>query len=68
MKTVTYNVPAMHCGHCVHTVKMELSELEGVQSVEADLASKQVVVNFSEPASDEKIKDLLAEINYPAVE
>ncbi len=68
MKTITYNVPAMHCGHCVHTVKMELSELEGVHSVDADLASKKVVVNFSDPASDEKIKGVLAEINYPAVE
>ena len=68
MKTVTYNVPAMHCGHCVHTVKMELSELEGVQSVDADFASKKVVVKFSDPASDEKIKEVLSEINYPAVE
>jgi copper chaperone CopZ len=34
--------------------------------VDADLASKQVTVEFDAPASDDKIKQLLVEINYPA--
>jgi copper chaperone len=68
MKTVTYNIPNISCGHCVHTIKMEVSELEGVQSVDADADGKQATVVFDEPATDEKIKALLAEINYPAVE
>lgn len=67
MSIVTYHVPSIHCGHCVHTIKMELSELDGVQSVQADLGSKQVVVDFAPPATPEKIEQLLAEINYPAV-
>lgn len=25
----TYSVPSIHCQHCVYTIKMELSELEG---------------------------------------
>lgn len=66
MTTVTYSVPAIHCGHCTHTIEMELSELQGVQSVKADEASKKVTVTFDAPASEEKIKALLAEINYPA--
>lgn len=66
MSTVTYTVPKIHCGHCVHTIKMELSDLTGVQSVSADLNTKQVVVTFDAPASEEKIEALLAEINYPA--
>lgn len=44
---------------------MELGELEGVQSVQADLSSKQVIVSFQPPANPEKIENLLAEINYP---
>jgi copper chaperone CopZ len=52
--------------HCVHTIKTELSELEGVSSVDADKDSKQVVVTFNAPATDAKIKGLLKEINYPA--
>ena len=66
MTTVTYTVPAIHCGHCTHTIEMEVGELQGVQSVKADEASKKVVISFDEPASEEKIKTLLAEINYPA--
>ena len=66
MTTVTYTVPAISCGHCTHTIEMELGELQGVQSVKADEASKQVVITFDDPANEESIKSLLAEINYPA--
>ena len=66
MTTVTYTVPAIHCGHCTHTIEMEVAELKGVQSVKADEASKKVVIMFDAPASEETIKSLLAEINYPA--
>lgn len=65
MITVTYSVPAIHCGHCTHTIEMELSELQGVQSVKAEVDTKKVTVTFDAPASEEKIKALLAEINYP---
>jgi copper chaperone len=66
MTTVTYTVPAISCGHCTHTIEMEVGELQGVQSVKADEASKQVVITFDDPANEESIKSLLAEINYPA--
>lgn len=66
MTTVTYNVPAMHCNHCTHTVEMEVGELEGVQQVKADLPTKKVQITFDAPASEDKIKALLAEIDYPA--
>ena len=65
MTTVTYTIPAIHCGHCIHTIEMEVGELQGVQSVKADESTKNVVINFDAPASEEKIKALLAEINYP---
>ncbi len=65
MTTVTYSVPAISCGHCVHTIQRELSELPGVTQVNANLDSKQVTVEFDSPATEEKIKQLLSEINYP---
>ncbi|NMB56027.1 MAG: heavy-metal-associated domain-containing protein [Leptolinea sp.] len=65
MNTVTYSIPVIHCGHCVHTIKMELSELEGVKSVEGDPSSKTVKVEFDAPATEEAIKSLLKDINYP---
>ena len=66
MTTVTYSVPAIHCGHCTDTIEMEVSELQGVQSVKADQATKKVQITFDAPASEETIKALLAEIDYPA--
>ena len=66
MTTVTYSVPAISCGHCTHTIEAEVADLQGVQSVKAEIESKKVVITFAEPASEEKIKALLAEINYPA--
>ena len=66
MTTVTYNVPAIHCGHCTHTIEMEVGEMKGVQSVKADQANKKVQVTFDAPATEETIKALLAEIDYPA--
>ena len=65
MTTVTYSIPSINCGHCIHTVQSEVSDLAGVQTVVADLASKQATITFDTPATEEKIKALLASINYP---
>ncbi len=65
MKTITYTIPNISCGHCVHTIKAELGDMQGVQAVEADMMTKKTTVTFDAPATEEKIKALLAEINYP---
>lgn len=65
MKTVTYTIPAISCGHCVHTIKMEVGDLEGVQSVDAEIESKKTTITFEDPSTEEKIIQLLKEINYP---
>lgn len=65
MSTVTYYIPNISCGHCVHTIQSEVSELDGVKSVVANQESKTATITFDAPASEEKIKALLAEINYP---
>ena len=65
MTTVKYSVPNISCGHCVHTIQMEVADLQGVQSVTADQASQVVEITFSDPATEDSIKALMAEINYP---
>ena len=65
MTTVKYSVPNIHCGHCVHTIQMEVSEVEGVQSVKADQEAQAVEITFDAPATEDGIKAILAEINYP---
>lgn len=65
MTTVKYSVPNISCGHCVHTIQMEVSEMEGVQSVKADQETRVVEISFEAPASEDAIKSLMDEINYP---
>jgi copper chaperone CopZ len=67
MTTVKYSVPNISCMHCVHTIQTELADVKGVLSVKADQASKIVEIVFDAPASEENIKALLTEINYPVV-
>ena len=65
MTTVKYSVPNISCGHCVHTIQVEVADIAGVQSVNADQASQVVEINFDDPATEDSIKALMAEINYP---
>jgi len=64
MQTKTVKVPNISCGHCVHTIQSELSELEGVTKVVASQDTKTVTVEWQEPQNWENIKSLLKEINY----
>lgn len=65
MTTTTYSVPGISCGHCVNTIQMEISEMDGVQSVTASAETKVVEITFDVPANEDAIKSLMAEINYP---
>jgi copper chaperone len=63
---VTYSIPSIHCGHCVHTIQSELIDLPGVKSVKADQMLRNATIEFEPPADEEQIKALLASIEYPA--
>jgi copper chaperone CopZ len=65
MHSKTFSVPNISCGHCVHTIQEEVAEVEGVQRVQADEATRQVIVEWESPATWEQIEAKLIEINYP---
>ena len=65
MKTASYLIPNISCMHCVHTIKMELSELDGVKNVDASAETKRAMVEYDDPATETLIISLLHEINYP---
>jgi copper chaperone len=67
MTTVTFNIPNISCGHCVHTIKMDVGDLPGVSTVDASPDTKTATITFDAPATEDAIKALLAEINYPVV-
>ena len=66
MERETLSIPNISCGHCVMSIKNELSEMEGVKSVNGNPETKSIDVEWDSPASLEKIKETLKEINYPA--
>lgn len=68
METTKFSIPNISCGHCVKAVQKELNEMEGVSSVEGDPGKKEISVSWEAPATDEKIKAVLKEINYPAAD
>ena len=65
MKTVEYTVKNISCGHCVHTIQMEVGDLAGVASVKASNETKKVEISFDAPATEDQIVALMKEINYP---
>jgi copper chaperone CopZ len=66
MSKETISIPKISCGHCVMAIKNELTEMEGIKSVEGNPQAKTVEVEWEAPATLEKIKATLKEINYPA--
>ena len=65
MTELTYTVPAMHCGHCTAAVEREVSQVEGVESVVADLESKRVTVR-GENVDDAAVRAAIDEAGYEA--
>jgi copper chaperone CopZ len=47
-------------------IKNELSELDGIKTVEGNSEAKSIEVEWEAPITEEKIKQTLKEINYPA--
>ncbi len=66
MGKYTFSIPNISCGHCVMSIKNELSELEGIKAVEGDPVSKTITVEWEIPATVEGIRTILKDINYPA--
>ncbi len=66
MEKKTFSIPNISCGHCVMSIKNELSELDGVKSVEGNPEAKSIDVEWDAPITEDTIIDTLKEINYPA--
>jgi len=61
-----FHILNISCGHCVRTIQNELMEIAGVKQVSGDPASKNVSVEWESPATEDAIRKVLTEINYPA--
>jgi copper chaperone CopZ len=60
----TYRVEGMSCGHCEAAVRDEVEEVDGVETTDIDLASKQVVVRGK--FEDATVRAAIAAAGYEA--
>lgn len=65
MTELTYTVPAMHCGNCAAAVEREVAQVAGVDSVEASLDTKLVLVR-GENVDDAAVRAAIEEAGYAA--
>jgi copper chaperone len=63
--TRSFSVEGMTCQHCVRSVHEEVSEVDGVSSVEVDLDSGRLIVVGDAP--DAAIRDAVTEAGYDLV-
>jgi copper chaperone len=68
MEKITLSIPAISCDHCVMTIQKELGEIKGIEEVKGDAKTKEITVQWDLPATLDKIKSSLKEINYPAAD
>ncbi len=62
-ETITYEVPAIHCGHCEAAIQREVGAVEGVEAVDVDLDAKRVTVR-GEGLEDESLRAAIDEAGF----
>lgn len=65
--TTTWQVAGMTCGHCVSSVTEEIGEIAGVESVEVDLETGEVVVISAGLLDRSQVEAAVAEAGYALV-
>jgi copper chaperone len=64
VSTTTYTVTGMTCDHCVAAVREEVGKIDGVRSVDVDLASGVVAVESESPMDLEAFSAAVAAAGY----
>jgi copper chaperone len=63
--TITYSVPGIHCAHCASSIREEVEEVSGVESVVVDLDAKRVTVRGN-ALDDAALRAAINEAGYEA--
>jgi copper chaperone CopZ len=63
--TVAYTVPGIHCAHCAASIREEVSEVAGVDTVDVDIDSKIVRIS-GDDLSDDALRAAIREAGYEA--
>jgi copper chaperone len=66
IERIVVSTPDMSCEHCVAAIQEEVGALAGVQSVKADLPTKQVTIAYDSSVVDvPQIEAALDDAGYP---
>lgn len=60
-------VDGMTCGHCKARVEKVVSAIDGVDSVDVDLSSKNVTVKMSKDISEQTLSDVIVDAGYEVI-
>jgi copper chaperone len=63
MRTISYSVPDISCGHCGTAITREVSAVAGVEAVEVELKTKTVTVT-GDPLDEAAILAAIDEAGY----
>jgi copper chaperone CopZ len=66
VRTNTYDVPDISCGHCEAAISAEVGALPGVERVEVDLEHRRVAVTGRD-LDDTAIRAAIYDAGYQAV-
>lgn len=67
MTTSTYTVTGMTCGHCVASVREEISEIPGVNNVDVTLETGVVEISSDRELGRDEVSDAVSEAGYELV-
>jgi copper chaperone CopZ len=62
--TATHTIAGMTCGHCVQAVGDELRKLDGVVSVEVDLAGGRAVIESTRALATDEVAAAINDAGY----
>ncbi|MFC0358652.1 MULTISPECIES: heavy-metal-associated domain-containing protein [Kytococcus] len=66
MATTEYNVTGMTCGHCEASVREEVSEVPGVESVEVSHETGRLTVTGADDVSTDAVLAAVEDAGYRA--
>ena len=64
MTTTTYRVLGMTCDHCVGVISEAIERVDGVASVQVDLAAGTATVTSAAPVDDAAVRTAVDEAGY----
>ena len=68
MKELKLKINGMVCGGCENRVKTALSEISGVESVDANHNTGIVIIKLEENLESAQIKEKITDLGYEIVE